>query len=80
MSDSYRPSFLQSDDASRCIADVNKRERSTLSCVDMSRLTSSWLRNVLVFVAQEKSREDHENHLYSFDPLRENPKVPTSNV
>lgn len=80
MCDSYRPSFLQSDDASKSIADVNKRERDTLSPVDTARLTSSWLRNVMLFVAQVKSREDRDENVYCFDPFRENPKVPTSNV
>ena len=80
MSDSYRPSFLQSDNASKSTADANKQERNTLSSIDMSRLTSSWLRTVMVFVAEVKSREDHDENVYCFDPFRENPKVPTSNV
>ena len=80
MSCTYTPSFLRNKDTSRAIDEVNEREKNTFADIDMSRLSSAWLRNVMVYVAQLKTREDDEENCFCFDAYRDHPRVPTCNV
>ena len=76
MSFIYKPSFL--DDKS--IEKINEEEKNYVSSMDVSRLTSSWLHNVFVYIALVKKKERDSNECSCFDIYRDHPRVPTVNL
>ena len=77
----YRPAFVRNEqDISGDIANFNKRERDIVTPTDMSRLTSSWLQNVMVYVARHKQNKDLASNIWEFDECRDHSHVPTVNL
>lgn len=72
----YEPSFLDN----KSIEKVNEEEKNHVSAMDISRLTSSWLHHISVFVALAKKKERDSSESSCFDIYRDHGRVPTVNL
>lgn len=75
----YKPSFITDTNVRQCIDKINEEEKNIMTPIDMSRLTSSWLQNVFMYINSQKKKENSRNAVY-YNAYRDNPRVPTSNL
>jgi hypothetical protein len=72
----YELSFLNK----KSIEKVNEQEKKRVSAMDISRLTSSWLHHITLYVALAKKTERDSSECSCFDIYRDHARVPTVNL